>query len=287
VLGEAFHAKAFKDQLNKYLKNELVAEYYDSYLKSTVNDFDIIHLISTPLSLIRKLKHFNKPVFYHWIGTDVYRFSNDSFIKKQMKKLLILSSGIHNLVVNELLKNELDDIGFHSDILPLIKLNFVKDCPPFPEKFSVLTYLPKERWEFYRGDMIIEIAHLLPEIDFYVLSSEKIYNKPANVLIYDYLEDMSIAYKQCSALLRITEHDGLSKMVLEALSYGRHVMWSSPFPHTHFVDSVQNAVTTIKKLKSNSDYNLEGKKFVEQNYNPENICYDYLKMCKKLIALHG
>lgn len=287
LLGESYHAKVFCDQVNEYIGTLAVAEYNEDPLDDIdYRKYDIIHLISPPLRIIKKLIRFNKPIFFHWIGTDVYRFSKDWFFKKQMKRLLIKKSGIHNLVVNENLKNELVGVGIISEVLPLVKLNFVKNCPPFPENFSILTYLPKSRWEFYRGDMILEIAGLLPDVDFQVLCSENISNTPLNVRTYDFIEDMSTAYKESNALLRITEHDGLSKMVLEALSYGRHVMWSSPFPYTHLVDSVQKSVTTIKKLKSNSDYNLEGKKFVEQNYNPENICNDYLKMCKKLIALY-
>jgi hypothetical protein len=288
LLGEPYHARVFSNQINETLKNILIAEYFESYSEDLAfKDVDIIHLISPPLKLVKKLLVYKKPIFFHWIGTDVYRFAKDSFLKKQIKKLLIKSSGIHNLAVNSKLKEELEDMGILSEVLPLVKLDFVKEPPPFPEKFSVLAYLPKPRWQFYKGDMIMQIAGLLPEIDFHVLSSGNISNKPLNVSTYDFIEDMDAAYKRSNVLLRITEHDGLAKMVLEALSYGRHVIWSSPFPYAHLVDSVEKSITTIKSLKNNPDYNLEGKKFVELNYNPVNICSDYSNMCKQIVESYG
>jgi glycosyltransferase involved in cell wall biosynthesis len=43
-------------------------------------------------------------------------------------------------------------------------------------------------------------------------------------------DDLRDAYVNATALVRFTDHDGLSLMVLEALSYGRHVVWTQAFP---------------------------------------------------------
>ena len=91
ILGEEYHAKAFYEQLNNYEKGIFEPKYIASINEhSDYSDFDLLHLISTPLPVIRKLSKFKKPIFYHWIGTDVYRFINDNFIKMHFTLLSVM-----------------------------------------------------------------------------------------------------------------------------------------------------------------------------------------------------
>jgi glycosyltransferase involved in cell wall biosynthesis len=53
-------------------------------------------------------------------------------------------------------------------------------------------------------------------------------------------------YSRSSALLRFTPRDGLSLMVLEALSFGRHVLWTKSFP---FVKQVLNTDDICQRLE--------------------------------------
>ena len=282
--GMPYHTKVFEEQLREF-SNGIFEPVYCENLSDNFEftHFDLFHLISTPLPTLKKFVKYNKPVFYHWIGTDVYRILNDFYIKRWMKKRLIAQSGIFNLVVSESLKIELAQIGISSEILPLVNLDFVKECPPFPEKYSVLTYIPRDRWDFYHGDLIMGLARELPDVDFHILAVGDISQKPDNVFTYGFIDDVAPFYKNSCVLIRLTTHDGLPKMILEALSYGRQVLWSEKFPYSYFVKNQDDCMEALISLKSNISINQAGKEFVETHYHPQKICSDYLTLCRKLI----
>lgn len=284
LMGEEYHAKEFCEQLEIYEKSVFEPKFYkDLPSNEVLSSFNIFHLISSPLPVIKKLRHYSKPIFYHWIGTDVYRFYNDYFFKRNLKKIIINSSKVFNLVVSENLKCELEKFDINSKILPLTKLKVIDDLPPMPSKFSVLTYIPKKRWDFYNGDLINELSLRLPDIDFHLLAVGEDHSGKPNVFYYNFVEDSSSFYKKCSVLLRLTLHDGLPKMVLEALSYGRQVLWNESFPYCFQVKDLNECIEVLKKLKSDCPINIEGKKFVDDSFSESKIIGDYYQLCNDIL----
>ena len=284
ILGEEYHARAFSDQLKNY-ENGVFEPKYTSELTNEphLKNYDLFHLISTPLPLISKLSKYGQPILYHWIGTDVYRFIEDSYIKRQLKKYFILSPLVKNLVVWNNLKNELSQFNVKSTVLPLVEFSIKKDIPPLPKKFSILTYVPFKRWEYYNGDMILKLAEKFPDIDFHLLAAEGKTVKSLNVYTYGFVEDITPFHRNSTVHIRITKHDGLAKMVLEALSYGRLVLWNIPFPHCIRVNTLDDCISTINSLKKKQELNLAGKTFVEQNFNKQKILDNYYHLCKSII----
>ena len=286
LLGEAYHAKVFCEQLENYEKSVFEPKYYNELPPIEVLErVDVYHLISSPLPVIKKLKRFRKPIFNHWIGTDVYRIITDNPVKRFFKKNILDSPNVLNLSVSENLQSELKQVKVSSTIIPLTKLKFVSESLSMPEKFSILSYVPENRWEFYNGDLILELADNLPDVDFHILAAgnEKI-SRP-NLFFYNFEQDLFPFYNKCSVLLRITEHDGLPKMILEALSYGRQVLWNEFFPHCHRVKSKEECLTLLNKLKLKCPVNVDGKKFVEDSFNDSKIIGDYYELCRKLIHI--
>ena len=285
ILGEEYHAKAFYEQLKNYETGIFEPKYIASIKEhSDYGNFDLFHLISTPLPVIRKLSKFKKPIFYHWIGTDVYRFINDNFIMKYFKKLTINSGKVQNLVVSQNLKIELQKLNIDSMVLPLTKLNFNVDIMADNKKLSVLSYVPKNRWDFYHGETILELASRLPEIDFHILAAgEKNIKKP-NVFFYDFIDDVTPFYQKCSVLIRLTIHDGLPKMVLEALFHGLQVIWNEQFPFCHQASNINDCLSILKKLESNCPVNLEGRKFIKETFSESKLLGDYTQMCNEILG---
>ena len=282
--GEEYHAKVLNEQLENYEKSVFEPKFYkDLPSIEVINGFDVFHLISSPLSIIKKLSQYSKPIFYHWIGTDVYRFINDNLFKRSLKKLIINSANVLNIVVSENLKCELENFGINSRILPLTKLKVIDNLPHMPSKFSVLSYIPKKKWDFYCGDLINDLSSKLPDIDFHILAVGEGHSGRTNVFYYDFVEDSASFYNKCSVLLRFTVHDGLPKMVLEALSYGRQVLWNESFPHCFQVKSLNECIEVLKKLKSDCPINIEGKKFVDDSFNESKIIGDYYQLCNKVL----
>ena len=285
LLGEEYHAKVFYEQLENYEKSVFEPKFYNELpSQDTLANYDLFHLISSPLPVIKKLSRYKKPVFYHWIGTDVYRFINDSFIKRFFKKLIINSPLVHNLVVSENLKIELQQFNLSSTIIPLTKLKFVDEAPALPAKLSVLSYVPKNRWDFYHGNLITELSVKMPDVDFHILAAGKESSGRPNLYFYDFVDDTTPFYKKCSVLLRITTHDGLPKMVLEALSYGRQVLWNEAFPNCFTVKNSAECIKVLEKLKLDCSLNTEGKKFVENSYNESKIISNYYQLCQKILS---
>ncbi|RPI72392.1 MAG: hypothetical protein EHM47_08370 [Ignavibacteriales bacterium] len=283
--GESYHTKIFCEQLENYKKGVFEPKYYDRLDSKIDYDlFDLFHLISPPLPVIKKLKKFNRPIIYHWIGTDVYRFLNDSIIKRSLKKRLIKSANVKNLVVSKNLKDELKQLNISSKILPLVKLKFTDEIPPLPEKFSVLAYIPANRWEYYKGDIILQLAAKMPETEFHIVASGEKDFKLNNVFTYNFIEDLTPFYTSCSVLIRLTVHDGLPKMILEALSYGREVLWNWSFPHCHKVTNPEECMDVLQNLKVNLYPNTAGKEFVEKKFNTDNIIDEYFNLCRELLA---
>ena len=83
ILGEEYHAKVFCEQLKNYKKGIFEPKYITGIGElSRSSSIDLFHLISPPLPVIRRVSKFKKPIFYHWIGTDVYRIINNSYVKQ-------------------------------------------------------------------------------------------------------------------------------------------------------------------------------------------------------------
>ncbi len=284
LTGEEYHAKVFNDQLENYEKSIFEPKYYSKLPPDDELElFDIYHLISSPLPVINKLEKYSKPILYHWIGTDVHRILNDSLIKRYFKKLIINSNNVFNLVVSQNLKTELQKIKIDSRVLPLTKLNIVDDLPASRQNLSVLSYIPEKRWDFYHGETIIELASKLPQIDFHILAAAKKNSDRTNVFYYNFVDDVTPFYKKCSVLIRLTVHDGLPKMVLEALSNGMQVLWNEPFPHCYKVKNVDDCISVLKAFESGCPMNSEGKKYVEEFYNEPKIMSDYYQLCKEIL----
>jgi hypothetical protein len=284
ILGEVYHAKAFYEQLKNYEKGIFEPKYYDKLPSDEVlKNFDLYHLISSPLPVINKLKQHSKPILYHWIGTDVYRFLNDNFIKRYLKKLIIDSAKIHHLVVSPNLKDKLERFNINSRVVPLTKHRVVHDILQAQKKLSVLSYVPNNRWEFYHGETILELSTRLPGVDFHILAAGSQNSGKPNLFFYDFVEDVTSFYKKCSVLIRLTVHDGLPKMVLEALSYGMQVLWNEPFPHCYMVKNLNDCLSVLREFESDCPTNLEGKKFVDESFNESRILGDYYQMCKEII----
>ena len=114
--------------------------------------------------------------------------------------------------------------------------------------FTVLAYAVDDRGDLYGLDFILELARRRPDIPFLLLAATPNDALPANVTALDWVEDTREVMSQSTLYIRPTSHDGLSNLVLEALAFGRHVMWTHPFPGVDVIDSVEAAQVRIDEL---------------------------------------
>ncbi len=283
LTGMPYHASALAEQLERFAGDELEALYSETPTAEQFSAGDVLHLISAPLPDLLKLRKYGKPIIYHWIGSDVLRIIEDPPLKRLFKRILIKAAPARHYAVSEPLCRELHQAGIAAAHLPMVQASLPDEPLPLPEKFAVLCYLPEDRWQFYRGDLTLQIAEALPDIDFHIVAAAREGNNFPNLCFHGFVKDMQPLYARCQVLLRMPLHDGLPKMVLEALSYGRQVLWNYPFPHCRFVRDKESAIKILRELSARPVLNSAGHQFVRENYHPEKLARQYLELYRSIL----
>ena len=77
--------------------------------------------------------------------------------------------------------------------------------------------------------------------------------------------------RETSMLLRLTPHDGLPKMVLEALACGRSVVWNHPFPHCTLARTDAEVEAALIEQGRRRSPQEEASLFVRSEYAPQRM----------------
>ena len=164
------------------------------------------------------------------------------------------------------LAEEIRALGLSAKFVPVPALLPAWNPPSLPKRPAFVTYIPEGREEFYGWPFVLQAAICLSHVRFLVLKHGPIPNAPANV---EFLGDLDFAtmpsvYAQATGLIRLPEHDGMSLMVLEALSYGRQVIWNYPFEGCHPCrrDSA-SLIRSIEECAATDEPNHRGKSAVD------------------------
>jgi hypothetical protein len=232
------------------------------------------------LRLIRRAKVFGKITIAKWIGSDVMFGLNEKFddLRKCLKYIDIHVSDA------PLLKKELSDIGIRSFLIPIVPDNLKAKPKPLPEELAFLTYIITGKEDFYRADMIGRVAGRIVDAKFYVVENGRVPGAPSNVYHLGLLpkNEMEGVYEKVIAFLRLTKHDGISMSVLEALSYGRYVVRSIPFPPCIYADTEDEIVSAIEKLRGIREVNKEGIDFINNIVSPEHLASAWKNLFQEL-----
>ncbi|HKM67290.1 MAG TPA: hypothetical protein VJX70_09005 [Candidatus Acidoferrum sp.] len=189
-----------------------------------------------------------KKIVMHWTGSDTL-LEQDRGPEASTARWVM--QDIHHWAVSQWIGQEVAGLGVSCDWVPIPSF-YVPEAPaPLPQDFSVLVYVPGVRCgDLYGLDRILQVAKSLPEIRFNLVGfvQGRIPNPPSNLKIHGRLPDLRDFYHRSSVVWRPSRHDGLSCMVMEGLGYGRHVMWTYPFPGCLQVQSAEEAHDHIARL---------------------------------------
>ncbi len=156
------------------------------------------------------------------------------------------------------LAEEVRAMGLQCEYVPTTWVDIPYVLPPMPEKFSVLAHLSSAaRVELYGIDHLFEVARRMPTVEFHVvgiLPGETL-SAPDNVTVHGRVPSLVPFYQRTSVLWRPARHDGLSFVALEALGYGRHVLWSYPFTGATIAKDAASGYLEIQRLH---DLHLQG-----------------------------
>lgn len=199
-----------------------------------------------PNELLRSIFEFRgRPAIMLWIGSDVTTIAERPSDLEQLH----LRDIVHWATAPHLIE-ELAALGISARYVPTAAAAVPSIITPMPSAFTVMTYLPAPRREFYGQKYVWKAASALPDVKFFVVGrGEPEHNSPPNVEYLGQVSDMESRLDAASVLLRLTRHDSLSQGVIEALARGRHVIWTYPYPGVIYTRSPNEAIDSLLKLR--------------------------------------
>jgi hypothetical protein len=185
-------------------------------------------------SLVRRAHPSASSVFY-WLGTDLLSATKDAAAGRLRAPFEQSRTDTH-FVVAPWHVPEIAGIGIRARYVPMPYELPSGPASPLPDRFSVLTYLPSNRFDFYGGREVFAAARAFPEVPFLVLGAGPApRGAPPNVQYPGWVSSADMLYRGCVVVLRLVAHDGIGGTVLEGLAYGRHVIYTYQFPHVRHV----------------------------------------------------
>jgi len=231
------------------------------------------------LSLFLKI-----PILIHWIGTDVYTMTNSEnlslkikFKRLVMKILFKLNKRCYHIACAPWLKDELFKVGINAAFIPVLSpmISMNSEIYQLPKTLTVLSYIPLGKEDFYGEYKLIELAKKNPDVKFIVVanSPERKPKDLSNVEYYGWVsrEEMEELYKNSTCVLRLTKHDGLLGLGIEALLRGRYLIFIYEHPYVYKATTVEEAQKALDDIKIKTEPNYEGAKFVKESYSTEII----------------
>jgi hypothetical protein len=216
---------------------------------------------------------------YYWIGTDVFQALEDAR-RSHLSPFFQASLRNLHLAGAPWLVEELQTIGVPAScVLFPAKLPTVSP-PPLPDVFTVGSYIPDSRFEFYGGPSVYEAACRLPFVRFLVWGgSGKWIRQPLpNLNFLGWVINIEQVYAQTSAILRLVKHDALGGSVREGLAMARHVIYTYHIPHTFYVPFHDREVliSLLRELHQHHQsghlgLNLEGRAYALEAWNPQKL----------------
>lgn len=216
---------------------------------------DVLYLISARAEkgspLDRLLQVFPKPVVIHWVGTDVLIAAGEHARGNLSRRVVARAA---HWCDTPWLVGELADIGITATYVALPVANLSKGPPaPLPDGFRALMYLPVDAFdrEVFDMETILRLPSAFPAVEFVLIPSpgETLPGPlPRNLDARDWVTDMDALYASVSCYIRLTHHDGMPFTVLEALSRGRHVIFTHPMAGTRAAAGFDAVSAAIREL---------------------------------------
>lgn len=200
-----------------------------------------------------------RPAVRWWVGSDVLTCLRDPISGARAR--ILASFFARNIAVAPNLAEELSSIGIHASVIPsVIDLELPRpistsgSCPS-----RVLVYLPTARRAFYGEAVVGRVIRANPDLNFIIVGDEEHrFRGPRNVESLGWVSDMKPVYDRVGCLLRVTEHDGLPRMVVEALLRGKYVIYSGRLPGTWRAKTYEEVQQRIERFRESISLNAEG-----------------------------
>jgi len=194
-----------------------------------------------------------------WVGSDVWKALTEPDVAASARRLDRLVA--RNIVVAPHLAEELTGLGIDAVVCPSV-YDASALAAPLPDVLprGVLVYLPGERADFYGLSRVDAAIAANPDLTFSIVGDETHrLAHHANVRSLGWVADMQSIWPDIGLLLRLTEHDGLPRMILEALARGRYVIYAWPLSGCWQADSPEAVQAQLDRFRRTDTPNLSGR----------------------------
>lgn len=225
----------------------------------------------------------NKRMVQHWVGSDVL-YARE--VAKQGQVSSALRDQCVHWAIAPWIAEEAAEFNVRAKLVPFPQLYLPEKVLPLPAEFAVLVYLSPVKPEIYGASETVRLARELPSVPFLVVGMDGLPDAPPNMRFLGWVQDMLPIYAQSSVLVRFSQHDGMPRMVLEALACGRHVVWSYYLPTVHAVRSYDELRAQVEELyaqhrRGKLASNEEGARYAWQEFSPQATLQ---RFCDEMIA---
>ena len=204
------------------------------------------------------------PIVRWWVGTDVLNAISRPEVRAHAQRLNRIVSA--NVAVAPHLVGELATIGIEACFVPsVLDPDFVQ---PGIVRWGttlrpLLIYLPDSRKDFYRIDLVEPVIASNPDLEFIVVADRThalaIY---PNVESLGWVTDMRALYDRAGCVLRLTAHDGLPRMLMEALLYGLYAIYSWPLEGCWQARTPEETAFALARYRRMKEPNVHGREAV-------------------------
>jgi glycosyltransferase involved in cell wall biosynthesis len=190
----------------------------------------------------------------YWIGTDVMQFAKDAGKGERVAAWRSPAFSVdQHIAGSEPLLRELEEAGIGATVVgfPWQTVKAPAVLPPLPKEFTVATYVPDARSDFYGGHTLLEAARRLPQVRFEVMGGLGSWagDVPPNVHFLGWVSDPSEFFARSSCVLRLPDHDSIGGTAVEGLLFGRPVIYTQDLNYAEKVDATADAVVAaIRRL---------------------------------------
>ncbi|HZZ66420.1 MAG TPA: hypothetical protein VFE17_13015 [Candidatus Baltobacteraceae bacterium] len=241
----------------------------------TLASCDVWYTIGSPITdrwLHLASRILRKPHVVHWVGSDIAGLYENPRLLRAVQ-----ARNAWHLAEVDWTADQLRVLGFEPHIAPLPPRHANAVEKPLPPVFTIMLYVPRTRAAFY-GLRAFErlMAALREEPVRYIVVGGGTIEAPPGVEVQNlgWRDKLDDVYEQATVLIRYTPRDGLALMVLEALSFGRHVLWTQNFPFTRHISSYGDMEREVRDLleryrRGELQPQHEAAQAVSRQYNPK------------------
>ncbi|TSA54176.1 MAG: glycosyltransferase family 1 protein [Planctomycetaceae bacterium] len=229
---------------------------YDDILIFGIYSPDTLNIVSATI----------RPIKVCWCGSDLIEYRDKWSEKTDLSK----NPNIKHLCLSADQQKELKKLNIDATIT---RLYYGKkedwEVLPFPENPGVLYYTP-ERWDLYGVQDIIEIAKLMPDVQFHFVGDKGlIHELPSNVINHGVVskETLKTIMNKIGVYARFTKWDGHPNLITESILSGKYVVTNHNIPYTERVNERFDTIKIIRKLLKKGKPNKSGAEAYQKQIN--------------------